>query len=407
ATAADKALAAAKLNVEAVTARIAADRATYALTSLGAASAANSPAAPTPATPTPGATTPSPEAKQLALAAGAVERRSALAQAEHKLADAEHKLALAQQALKPEDAKLKKAYEDAVKAVEAQKKARDAAQAAVAQPNENYTRFTPIYATTSTGRRLGLANWIASDSNPLTPRVAINHIWLRHFGSPLVPTVFEFGANGKPPSHPDLMDWLSRDLIDGGWSTKRVHREIVTSTAYRRASHGRGPDDPNRTLDPENKFLWRMNSRRMEAEAVRDATLAVADGLDLRMAGPDLDPAAGLTLGRRSIYFRNSKEKKMTFLSLFDSPNVTECYKRSESIAPQQALAMVNSGLTLAQARTLAKSLTTAAGGANEPERVAAFVRAAFERILCREATTAELAECQKFVAEQTQRFTD
>ena len=149
-----------------------------------------------------------------------------------------------------------------------------------------------MYPTTSTGRRAALARWIASKNNPLTARVAINHIWMRHFGSPLVPTVFDFGLNGKPPTHPALLDWLAVELMDQGWKMKAIHRLIVTSSAYRMQSTS--DNESNHSRDPENVFLWRMNPRRMEAEVVRDSTLHVADGLDLTMFGPELDENQGL-----------------------------------------------------------------------------------------------------------------
>src|SRR5205085_1340826 len=125
-------------------------------------------------------------------------------------------------------------------------------------------------------------------------------------------------------------------------------------------------------IDPDNLYLWRMNVRRMEAEIVRDGTLHVAGQLDLAMGGPEIDENAGMTNTRRSIYFRNSKEKKMTFLDLFDRPNVVECYRRPESIVPQQALAMANSPLSLAQARVLAKRLSEENGIEATPEKLAA-----------------------------------
>jgi hypothetical protein len=139
----------------------------------------------------------------------------------------------------------------------------------------------------------------------------------------------------------------------------------------------------------------------MEAEVVRDATLFVAGSLDLARGGPDLDPAQGFTLARRSLYFRNSKEKKMTFLSVFDSPNVVECYRRSESIAPQQALALANSPLTFAQSRVLAKKL---AEGSTMP---AVFITEAFQHILCRAPSTAELLACTEFLGEQQKQLAD
>src|SRR5262249_25495624 len=144
---------------------------------------------------------------------GSAERRHSLLAAEQNLLTAEQKLAAARALPNPEDDKTKKAIADADAALDAATKARDAARDALDQPLENYTRFGPVYPTTSTGRRLALARWIADRKNPLTARVAINHIWMRHFGSPLVPTVFDFGLNGKPPSHPDLLDWLAVELM--------------------------------------------------------------------------------------------------------------------------------------------------------------------------------------------------
>src|SRR5207244_7213100 len=113
----------------------------------------------------------------------------------------------------------------------------------------NYVRYSPI----STGRRLSFARWLASRDNPLTARVAMNHVWLRHFGQAIVPSVFDFGRNGRPPSHPALLDWLAAEFMDRGWSMKAMHRLIVTSVAYRLAST---PDDANLALDRDNQYLW-------------------------------------------------------------------------------------------------------------------------------------------------------
>src|SRR5262249_41933583 len=152
-------------------------------------------------------------------------------------------------------------------------------------------RVLPIFPTTSTGRRLALARWIADRQNPLTARVAMNHLWLRHFGKAIVPTVFDFGRNGRPPSHPALLDWLAAEFMDRDWSMKKLHRLMVTSSAYRMDSVN---DGPGRALDPDNRWLWRMNSRRMEAELVRDSVLHVAGNLDLTMGGPDIPHQLGL-----------------------------------------------------------------------------------------------------------------
>jgi hypothetical protein len=188
---------------------------------------------------------------------------------------------------------------------------------------------------------------------------------------------------------------------------KHIHRLIVMSNAYRQQSSIAAETAGNRTIDPDNSYLWRMNVRRMEAEIIRDSTLHVAGQLDPKMGGPELDENSGMTVPRRSVYFRNSKEKKMTFLDLFDRPNVVECYRRSESVVPQQALAMANSPLSLAQARLLAKTLSAEAGADSKPETRDKFITIAFEQVLSRPPAAAERAECEKFLADQAQRFAD
>jgi hypothetical protein len=365
---------------------------------------------------------PAANAKELSLAAGAFERQHAAVQAEAALLQAQLKAAQAKRAVKSSDEQSTKASADADKAVTDAQTALTAAQNAATQASENYTRLTPVHPATSTGRRLALARWITSQGNPLAARVAINHLWLRHFGSPLVPTVFDFGMNGKPPTNQPLLDWLAVELMDSGWQMKHIHRLMVTSKTYCLASSTgfrvQGSEDSARTLnpeprtlnpflDPENLYYWRANPRRLEAEAVRDATLLVAGSLDLARGGPELDQNAGLTVPRRSLYFRASKEKKMQFLSLFDSANPVECYRRSESIAPQQALAMANSTLTLAQSRILAKKLSDSLGNVAANEAPKRFVAEAFVRILCRQPTDAELATCLEFLADQTTKLAD
>ncbi len=274
------------------------------------------------------------------------------------------------------------------KKLAAASKAREEAAAALGKADDQYTHFGEVYPATSTGPRAALARWIASKDNPLTARVAINQIWMRHFGTPLVPSVFDFGHNGKPPTHPELLDWLAVELMDQGWRMKAIHRLIVTSAAYQMQSAA--TDAENLARDPENRYLWHANPRRMEAEVVRDSTLRVAGALDVTMGGPELDQNTGQTVPRRSLYFRSSKEKRMTFLDMFDRANVTDCYRRSETVVPQQALAMVNSPLSLAQARRLAGLMAGELKTEPTPESERQFVSAAFERILCRPATHEE-----------------
>jgi Protein of unknown function (DUF1553)/Protein of unknown function (DUF1549) len=249
------------------------------------------------------------------------------------------------------------------------------------------------YPKTSTGRRLALARWIVDRRNPLTARVAMNHVWLRHFGQPLVQTVFDFGANGKPASHPALLDWLASEFMARGWSFKAMHKLIVTSRAYRQDSS----NDPRAVaIDPDNVYLWRMKPWRMEAECVRDGVLFVSGSLDRTMGGPDLPQQKDMEICRRSLYFTQAAEKQALFLSIFDGPSVTECYQRSQSILPQQALAMANSPLVAQHSGRLAKSLTDELGSADEQ-----FLQAAFERVLSRGPTERERQVCAAYVAER------
>jgi hypothetical protein len=185
---------------------------------------------------------------------------------------------------------------------------------------------------------------------------------------------------------------------------KALHRLMVTSSTYRMASTN-DPADARR--DPDNRYLWRMNPRRMDAEVVRDNVLCVADSLDRTRGGPDIDQNLGMTVPRRSLYFRHAAEKEMEFLALFNQASVTECYRRKETVAPQQALALANSDLAVKQARRLARELSKAdasSGTAAHATLDAAFVSAAFEGVLCRPPTKAELAECLKFLAAQAER---
>ncbi|MES2568668.1 MAG: DUF1553 domain-containing protein, partial [Verrucomicrobiota bacterium] len=248
-----------------------------------------------------------------------------------------------------------------------------------ARPKEEY----PIL---STGRRLAFARWLAHPDNPLTARVAINHLWLRHFGRGILPT--PENVTGPQASHPALLDWLASEFMANGWRMKPIHRLLVTSGTYRMAST---PDEANRKIDPDNLFLWRMPTRRMEAELVRDNLLYVAGSLDRAMGGADIDHAHGLSSKRRSIYLRSASEKEVEFLKIFDGPSVNECYQRHPSVMPQQSLALANSELTLAQSRLLAAQLATHETGE-------AFVREAFTRMLSRSPSGQELEACVAFL---------
>jgi hypothetical protein len=214
-----------------------------------------------------------------------------------------------------------------------------------------------------------------------------------------VETTNNFGRNGKPPTHPELLDWLARELTDNGWRMKPLHRLIVTSAAYRMRSKPSPGDAANRAADPDDVYLWRFPTLRVEAEVVRDAVLHAAGDLDRTVGGPEIPHEQGLTARRRSLYFAYHGESRMQFLDLFDAANPCDAYRRTSSVLPQQALAMSNSDLALRSARVLAKKLAAA-----HPEN-AAFVRAAFEQVLVRPATPAEVAASESFLARQVEAF--
>lgn len=255
------------------------------------------------------------------------------------------------------------------------------------------------YPAATSGRRLALARWIADTRNPLTARVAVNHIWLRHFGQPLVPTVFDFGKNGQPPTHPALLDWLAAEFMDSGWSLKKLHKLIVTSNTYRLDST---PSPAALERDPDNRYYWRHAPIRMQAEVVRDSLLHLAGKLDFTQSGPDLDQEKGLTTSRRSLYYRHANEKQMTFLVSFDAPTPTECYRRVISVVPQQALALANSSIAQDASVNIAQALTTNLG----PQATStSFITAAFIQILGRSPTSEEQTLSQSFLQEQEARM--
>ncbi len=328
---------------------------------------------------------------QSAKAAAKAERLASWHQAVATLTQLEQNL-LVQQTATPPDPQVA----NTIKAIQAQRAVVDKAREAAANPGETYTPLGPSYPTQSTGRRLALARWITSSDNPLTARVAVNHIWNWHFGQPLVETTANFGRQGSPPTHPELLDWLAVEFMEQGWRMKHLHRLIVLSRAYQMAST-HPEDQANRQRDPDNKKLWKYPLRRLEAEAVRDSLLHAAGELDLRLGGPDIPHEQGLTNPRRSLYFTHHGETRMAFLELFDAANPLDCYRRTESIRPQQALALVNSELVPLMARKLAGRLAAL----DEPT----FLQTSFETILSRPPTIAELRASQKYLFEQIELF--
>jgi hypothetical protein len=372
---AEKALAVAAAQPELMKARFDADRARY-------------------------AQPPAMNAKELARKAARAERHVAVARAEEAVARAELEAALA-----PDRTKA-----GVTKKLAASRVALAAARKALQMPGEAYTslrgslktlesnletqasRDKP-FPTTSSGRRSALARWLTDRQNPLVARVAVNHIWARHFGKPLVGTLFDFGRKGALPTHPELLDWLAVELRESGWSMKHLHRLVVTSNTYRMTSSGIGAED-NRKIDPENRLYWRMNPVRMEAQVIRDSLLHLSGELDATTGGSSV-PANDQASRRRSLYFVHSHNDHNKFLSMFDDANVLECYRRAESIIPQQALTLQNSRLALACAEKIAARLDTPALAAD-----AAFVTAAFELVLGCTPTAQEQTACEQALKE-------
>ena len=355
---------------------------------------------------------------------------AALAEAKFKLAQAEADLARAElETISPHNEPKKKKEPDAEKKLKTAQDALAKAQKDAASPGTNFTslraslkpfegpdeteahRALP-YPTTSTGRRLAFANWLADRQNPLTARVLVNHVWTRHFGQPLVANLTDFGRRATKPIHAELLDWLAVDFMEHGWSLKRLHRQMVLSEAYRmtsssayalrvtpsdpemRKSVTRNQTDPSQS-DPENKFYWRMNPQRMDANVLRDSLLHLAGTLDLTLGGPTIDPKREDSV-RRSFYFTQSPEDLNKFLEMFDNANTKECYRRDESILPQQALALANSRLVNTAAAKVAERLVKDTESAADD----AFIRRTFTTLLATPPTPAELALCTESLAQ-------
>jgi len=315
--------------------------------------------------------------KSLAQAAAAAEAKYKLAQAEVDLAKAdkdEKKLKTAREAL--EKAKTKVAAPgEKYTSLRASLKAQEG-------PEDKANDSVQTYPDSSTGRRLALAKWMTDPRHPLTARVLVNQVWTRHFGASLVPDGGDFGRRALPPLHQDILDTLTVDFMQHGWSMKHLHRAMVLSELYRRSSSNAQAAVATLAADPDNTQYWRMNPRRMESQVVRDSLLQLTGKLDLTLGGPSLDPAKSETSPRRSLYFIQNADTEHRFLAVFDNSNVLECYRRNESVVPQQALALTNSRLS----RDCADALSAKLGKLDEQ----AFIEQAFLTILSRAPSEAE-----------------
>jgi len=229
--------------------------------------------------------------------------------------------------------------------------------------------------------RLELAERIFADAAPLAARVIVNRVWAWHFGKPLVATTSDFGTQGERPTHPDLLDDLAARFIANGWRLKWLHREIMLSATYRQASH---PRQDALQADATNRLVWRMNPRRLDAEAFRDTVLEAAATLDPAVGGPSLDLDAGDNV-RRTVYGRVSRGNPNTMLKLYDFPEATQhSPSRELTTTPLQQLFVMNSAFIETQAAALAKRV------AGEAEATAK-VRGLYRRVLARDPSAKEL----------------
>ncbi|MYD88464.1 MAG: DUF1553 domain-containing protein [Acidobacteria bacterium] len=285
----------------------------------------------------------------------------------------------------------------------------------------------------TSGRRLALAEWIASRDNPLTARVMANRIWHHHFGRGIVRTLDNLGRMGDTPTHPELLDWLAVEFMDRGWSIKEMHRLLMTSEAYRMASSF--PHEASASADPENNLLWRYRGQRLEAEILRDAIMTVSGGIDLAVGGPAIfphipsdilfqsdgkgfwcgNPPAGQRITapstgfwceepdrpevwRRSVYVFRRRSLGFPFFDTFDLPDQNQtAAARNVSTVSTQALTLMNNPFVLNQAELFAQRLEREAPGDLDAQIDLAYLIA-----LTRKPTDAEREVARGLATEQS-----
>jgi Protein of unknown function (DUF1553)/Protein of unknown function (DUF1549)/Planctomycete cytochrome C len=273
-----------------------------------------------------------------------------------------------------------------------------------------------IHARGKKPDRLDFARWIVDADNPLTPRVTVNRVWQRYFGTGLVATENDFGMQGEKPTHPELLDWLAGQLIENGWSLKAMHRLIVTSNTYRQSSRLR----PELTAaDPYNKLLARQQRLRLEAETIRDSALAASGLLAADIGGPGVYPPQpkGIYAFTQQVKFWNEKtdadryrrgmytylwrSSPYPFLRTFDAPDgVVTCTRRPRSNTPLQALTLANDRAFFEIAQGFAARLL-AEPAVDDNERI----RLAFRKALAREPSDAESADLLEYLGSQRSQF--
>lgn len=267
-----------------------------------------------------------------------------------------------------------------------------------------------------TGTRLDLAKWLVSRENPLTARVMVNRMWQAYFGKGLVDTENDFGLIGSKPTHPELLDWLATEFMEGGWSQKKIHRLIVTSATYRQSA-ARRPELSE--IDPGNRLLAHQSRLRLDAEILRDSLLATSGTLTNEIGGPSVFPpipqgamavtqvkrdwpvSEGKDRYRRGLYTFFYRSAPHPALALFDAPDaLTTCTRRVRSNTPLQALTMLNDEVSIESARAFAKQLLRNSNGTDAERMDRAFLMA-----LGRTPQASERDRLMKFLALQRDEY--
>ena len=275
---------------------------------------------------------------------------------------------------------------------------------------------------TTTGRRIAYASHLTNGQHPLTARVFVNRIWQHHFGQGIVDTPGDFGLNGEPPSHPELLDWLAADFVKHGWDQKRLHRMILTSTVYQQSAK-RTPELD--AIDPENRLLARANLKRLEAEAVRDFILATTGDLNLEAGGPSIPVTTnaegkvvigvtkirdGLAAGvrgqneaafRRSAFIESNRSLPLNMLATFDLPEMKpNCDRRRSTTVATQSLWFLNDDQIIGLTGGLADRLFT-----NHPIKADQRLDALFRKLFATAPTDEEKRYLTSFLGRQEELF--
>ncbi|MFT5469708.1 MAG: hypothetical protein ACI8UO_004830 [Verrucomicrobiales bacterium] len=248
-------------------------------------------------------------------------------------------------------------------------------------------KITPTDRTT--GRRTALAQWITREDNPLSTRVIVNRVWQHHFAKGLVPTSNDFGRLGETPSHPELLDWMTRRFLEGGWKIKPLHRLVMTSATYRQTAR-RKPTETESVADSDNRLLWRYPPRRLDAEQIRDAMLVSSGEMKHREGGPSVEGSSP----NRSVFVKKLRNTKDPMIGGFDAPlGFASEPDRLSTTTPIQSLMLVNSEFVLQRANAFAKRILN-----GKSDIAADDIREAYRIAFGREAHTVEVESALEFI---------